>query len=86
MKRIILSFVALMLVTTSWAQGFLYTVSGSVTDSNGAPIANEPVVIVDSLSQPPIFAIAVTDAQGNYSANLQGPLQLVVVAVNDCNG
>ena len=85
MKRLFLSFVTLLAVLVAQAQGS-FTVSGSVTDLNGGALANEPVVIIDSLSTPPVFALAITDASGNYSASLQGSFQAVVAAVQDCNG
>ena len=86
MKRILLSFVALLSATLVFAQPAI-TISGNVTDNAGTPLAQVEVIVVDSTPSQIQFAIAFTDAQGFYSVQMQttaGPN--VIAGVTDCNG
>ena len=86
MKRILLSFVALLSSTIVFAQPAI-TISGNVTDNAGTPLAQVEVIVVDSTPSQIQFAIAFTDAQGFYSVQMQttaGPN--VIAGVTDCNG
>lgn len=74
LRRLALSFLAMMLCTTAWAQGGI-NVKGTVVDSNGEALIGASVVIKGNTSLG-----TVTDFDGNFTLSVPSESSIIVIS------
>ena len=74
LRRLALSFLALMLCTTAWAQGGI-SIKGTVVDSNGEALIGASVVIKGNTA-----VGTVTDFDGHFALNVPSESSIIVIS------
>ena len=74
LRRLALSFLAMMLCTTAWAQGGI-NVKGTVVDSNGEALIGASVVIKGNTA-----VGTVTDFDGHFALNVPSESSIIVIS------